>query len=266
MVCWSHSISLAQLTAIFSASDAEATRSQESLVLLIQQLLESNQGLCKRLRNLEDVFDARSTITKKYDSLSLVSGDEESIKTARTSKIRHGSIIEAIKVRFSFDADLEASRVYRMAKNDYCDRSFVSSAIRTNAWSIFSGLSLADISIVSVVALPLYPRDIVNREHYSFSNTKPTPLLEPTGRWTNSRSSIKLEHSKSGQYRDLLSEEIVGKIPVLMESVREELAPVVSGVKAEDGYDEHTSPCRYCGKILEEGEAFELSEFFPSSG
>lgn len=47
------------------------------------------------------------------------------------------------------------SRVYRRcASNTECDRSFVSSLART-PWSIFSGFSLADISILSVVALPI---------------------------------------------------------------------------------------------------------------
>lgn len=79
-----------------------------------------------------------------------------------------------------------------MAKQDCCDRSFVSSAIRTNAWSIFSGLSLADISIISVVALPLYADDITNQEHYSFSNSD--PLASESGAlWTSRQTVIDIE-------------------------------------------------------------------------
>lgn len=160
----------------------------------MEQLLESNQELCKRLKGLEDAFDARSTITKKFDDLSLMSReDSETITAARPSNNKRTSIIEVVRVHFAFDADLESSRVYRMARNDCCDRSFVSSAIKTNAWSIFSGISLADISVISVVALPLYPGDIMNQEHYSFGDTKVPQPSEPAALWTNSQSVVEIE-------------------------------------------------------------------------
>lgn len=160
----------------------------------MEQLLKSNQELCKRLKNLEDAFDARSTITKKFNDLSLVSReDNETITAARPSNNKRTSIIEVVRVRFAFDADLESSRVYRMARNDCCDRSFVSSAIRTNAWSTFSGISLADISVISIVALPLYPGDIMNEEHYLFGDTKVPQLSEPAALWTNSQSVVEIE-------------------------------------------------------------------------
>lgn len=158
------------LIVISSASDAEASRSQQSLQSLVEQLLQSNQELSKRLRTMEDVFDARSMITKKFSGHSILSGrDDETIRTARSAHKRDISIIETIQ-RFTFDEDLESSRAYKRAKHDSCDHSFVSSTIRTSAWSIFSGLSLADISVVSVVALPLYPGDIKNKEHYTFGD------------------------------------------------------------------------------------------------
>lgn len=160
----------------------------------MEQLLKSNQELCERLKNLEDAFGARSTITKKFNDLSLMSReDNEIITAARPSNNKRTSIIEVVRVRFSFDADLESSRVYRMARNDCCDRSFVSSAIRTNAWSTFSGISLADISVISIVALPLYPGDIMNQEHYLFGDTKVPQPLEPAALWTNSQSVVEIE-------------------------------------------------------------------------
>lgn len=169
---------------MYSGSDAEAARSQESLEILVQQLLHSNQELCKRLGNLEDSFDARSTITTtRIDSRSLVSQeDNETITTTRPqNSSKRRSIREAIKIRFAFDEDLEASRVYsRAALNDCCDVSFVSSAARTTAWSVFSGLSLADISVISVVALPVYPRDVANLErYYSFGYLDTDMEAEP---------------------------------------------------------------------------------------
>lgn len=48
------------------------------------------------------------------------------------------------------------------------DFSFRSSVARSHNWSIFSDLSLGDISILSIIALPLYQDDITNAEHYDF--------------------------------------------------------------------------------------------------
>lgn len=48
-----------------------------------------------------------------------------------------------------------AARVYARVQSNDCDMSFTSSAIRTTAWSMLSGLSLNDISIISVLALPI---------------------------------------------------------------------------------------------------------------
>jgi hypothetical protein len=45
--------------------------------------------------------------------------------------------------------------VYARVQSNNCDMSFTSSAIRTTAWSMLSGLSLNDISIISVLALPI---------------------------------------------------------------------------------------------------------------
>jgi hypothetical protein len=156
-----------------SASDAEANRSQWSLGMMIERLLHDNQRLGKRLRNLEDSFDAMSIITRDVETNSLApEADDATITSARPSAGNRVSILEAIKVRFAFDEDLQSSRVYRTMQNKNCNHSIVSSVIRTQTWSIFSGLSLADISVISVIALPLYPEDVQGHpKYYQFSHS-----------------------------------------------------------------------------------------------
>lgn len=75
---------------------------------------------------------------------------------------------------FAFEKDLKSSRVYRRAKRDTID----SSVARTHTWSIFSGISLSNISEISVLALPLYAEDISNPHNYNFGpgTSKPPPL------------------------------------------------------------------------------------------
>src|SRR5438034_9545722 len=65
------------------------------------------------------------------------------------------------------DASCSDRRVWRSSGK----MSFTSSAVRSNVWSIFSSFSLAEVSIISVIALPLYLQEISNVEFY-----KPTGL------------------------------------------------------------------------------------------
>lgn len=62
------------------------------------------------------------------------------------------------------------------------DYSMRSSIARTNAWSIFSGISLSNISEISVIALPLYSEDIANPQHYNFGHEvrQSATALSPT--------------------------------------------------------------------------------------
>ncbi|KAF2801315.1 uncharacterized protein BDZ99DRAFT_483808 [Mytilinidion resinicola] len=156
-------------------SDLEASQSQSQLNFQVEKLLSNNEELCKRLRNLEDTFDARNTLTRRLEDASIYEDNEEAdsqtITTRRPMTERLGGpVMQTDIIRFAFESDLETSRVYRNAQSSHCDASFASSVARTNAWSIFSGLSLADVSVISVIALPVYSVDIENRQWYTFGD------------------------------------------------------------------------------------------------
>lgn len=135
--------------------------------------MEYNQDVARRLHNLEDSLDSRSTITRLLEETSIINvtvEDEDiaAITTAsRRIKTSSPTANLAILFRSEFEDDLEASRVYRRNQRNTCNCSFVSSAARTNTWSIFSGLSLADVSNISVIALPLCQEDVSNYSNYA---------------------------------------------------------------------------------------------------
>ena len=52
------------------------------------------------------------------------------------------------------------------------DFSFRSSIIRTNGWSVFSGYSLSEVSILSAIALPLSPEEIENPQHFEIKEVE----------------------------------------------------------------------------------------------
>jgi cell division control protein 24 len=134
--------------------------------------------------NLEDAFEVRTIVSKRQSlALSTTNGiNDDAQKPQQPSEFTEGGAFnksnnisqlstppEGIAVsHFDFENDLGASRVYRRAQRDTMDFSFRSSIAHTNAWSVFSGLSLSDVSIISAIALPLYPEEIANAQHYGF--------------------------------------------------------------------------------------------------
>ncbi|KAF2669148.1 Dbl homology domain-containing protein [Microthyrium microscopicum] len=81
---------------------------------------------------------------------------------------------------FDYATDLESSRVYRRAQRDTMDFSFRSSIAESNNWSIFSGVSLGQISSIAVIALPICIEDLTNPQYYAISKQPILPQSTPT--------------------------------------------------------------------------------------
>jgi hypothetical protein len=164
-----------------SESDLEAEKSGEMLQNLIQRLLESNQDISRRLQNLEDAAESWSITTRCFRNNSgteMVEEVKEQITTVAAERLssdeydRSDVNFQANAFQFAFENDLETSRVYQRTRCYSSDVSFTSSAVRTHAWSVFSGLSLAECSVISAIALPLYSREISNSQWYDFGKSR----------------------------------------------------------------------------------------------
>ncbi|KAK3936121.1 hypothetical protein QBC46DRAFT_215044, partial [Diplogelasinospora grovesii] len=164
-----HKASLMMMLNILQCeSDIEALEIQERLQNRMEEVLNDNRELKRKLRELEDHFDARSIFTcgppgsaimrhqDQDDDVSTIRGKGKD--KARSAMIR--SLPLASEMRFAFEEVLEKSWVYRRNAGNECDNSFVSSHVLSHAWPVFSGLSLAEISVVSVIAMPLTPLDL----------------------------------------------------------------------------------------------------------
>jgi cell division control protein 24 len=140
--------------------------------------------------NLEDAFEVRTIVTKRQSRVPITTSDDalepqqpnDSTEVAGIKKdngiFQFPASFEGVAVsRFDFEEDLEASRAYRRAQRDTMDFSFRSSIAHTNAWSVFSTLS--DVSIISAIALPLYPEEIGNAQHYQLGEIPGIPAIGP---------------------------------------------------------------------------------------
>lgn len=77
---------------------------------------------------------------------------------------------------FTFDPDLKASRVYMRVWSRDSNNSCSSSIVPSMGWSFLSGLSLADISNISTLSLPISCNELWNAQHYSLDTTLSLPI------------------------------------------------------------------------------------------
>ncbi|EWG47694.1 hypothetical protein FVEG_07748 [Fusarium verticillioides 7600] len=170
-----------------SDSDQIAKEHQEQLSNNVQALLDNNTALSRRLMNLEDALDSQTIISRRMSIISLSASPSRNASQQLTAESPATSIATENSLaisKFDFEEDLESSRVYRRAVRETMDYSFRSSIAGSHSWSVFSGLSLGDISIMPVIALPVYQDDITNAEHYDFGE-EPAPNTETHGTVTD---------------------------------------------------------------------------------
>lgn len=147
---------------------------------------------------LEDSFDARSMLSKRRSVAVAVklghaedecttrllgrlsSVEDETMSQPPTSPSTLPRSEYTVTSGFDFDQDLEASLAYRRAQRETMDFSFRSSVAWSNGISTFSGLTLSDVSVLSVIALPICAAEISNAHHYTFGNREPSgPQITP---------------------------------------------------------------------------------------
>ena len=122
-------------------------------------------------RNNQPLTDAFLGTNVESSAFSISLKQRDSFQPALTqnapeSRVGNGHEKHRSLFELPFEKDLKTSRVYRRIKRDTMDFSMRSSVARSHGWSIFSGMSLSNISDISVLALPIYPADITNPQCY----------------------------------------------------------------------------------------------------
>ena len=180
---------------ISSSTVEEARASVEQLTNLVRKVLENNYDMSQRMARLEMRTSGCSPSTAptmftsgETPAAVKIHADSNSDDTSCLSRQKAGLGSEATvsdsndsfkrTFGFSFDDDLNNSRPYARAMKRSLIWSPRSSAIGTIGWSCLSGLSLAAVSEMSVINLPLSPRELWNGERYSASYMEINGVLE----------------------------------------------------------------------------------------
>ena len=172
----------------------------DQLTSLVTQILHSNEDVSRRLASMESrtaPSSSSSISTLKQlkshfseDSDEYDSNDDESCRTVKAgSRDPSNDIMQEERpdrtFAFTFDKDLKASRAYSRVAKRTSVFSTSSSLAQSMGWSYFSGLSLADLSEISVINLPIVPRELWNGEHYTKARAKESlkvDVKEPTAK------------------------------------------------------------------------------------
>ena len=199
-----------------SSTVEEAQASVEQLTTLVKKVLENNQDISQRMAKLEvrtlrcSSMATPTTYTSSETPVAVEANDNPKNDGASCSTIKgiglgsqamisDGSDSRQPPFSFSFDKDLNSSRAYTRAMRRSLIWSSRSSAIGTIGWSCLSGLSLADVSEISVINLPISPCELWNGERYSTSQLDIDGVLETITMELSRTGSGSLSTIKPGQ-------------------------------------------------------------------
>ncbi|KAK0701296.1 ras family-domain-containing protein [Lasiosphaeris hirsuta] len=154
------------LSILHSDSQTRAEEGQKQLMSYMEAIFQNNPLLAEAFLGA-DIKDAAFS-NPSQQRAPFQSLPPQSATTAPTGTTQPDANAGNRRSLFElpFEKDLKASRVYRRIKRDTMDFSMRSSVARSYGWSVFSGMSLSNISDISVLALPIYPGDITNPQHY----------------------------------------------------------------------------------------------------
>ena len=199
----------------YSSSLKEAHNSVANMVTIVNEVLESNNELACRIANMQmqlEGSDYHPTSTIRYSlasidktasthSAKLLSWKANNLGGYRVSKI--GNFDQALQ------RDLRESPVYARNRCRDSHPSISSSAAHSLGLSFFSKCSLAAISNISVIRLPIYSHDLWNPQCYQFSDeaeNRHTEELHSTD--TASASIITAETGDDSLIEELLVQEV----------------------------------------------------------
>ncbi|KAI4090698.1 MAG: hypothetical protein LQ344_004602 [Seirophora lacunosa] len=161
--------------ALDSVDVGEAQRSIDALTGVVREVVTSNQDLCRRLGDPSystevkhmSAPSALESIHSTPDDASALTPNRDTWRSDATTVVERNS-----NPGLSFEQDLRRSRVYTRASAHISRRpdldvlSLQSSTARSIGSSFFSGLSLADVSNISLISLPVSSRSLSNGQRY----------------------------------------------------------------------------------------------------
>ena len=152
----------------------EARNCAKELEHVIQQTLSSNHDLSNRVRSLETTHGLASEYgSMKSRGQECTLDDNISTRSHIYGMASQLPITRTMSFSYTFEKDLQTSPVYSRTNRKHSMLSLPSSAARTTGWSVFSGISLSEVSNLSVFALPISVYELYNKQAYTNDLQRP---------------------------------------------------------------------------------------------
>ena len=161
-----------------SSSDVTAEQSRQALSTTICDRLAKDRDMESRLQSVENKLRLQSNASINYrsniisteppdsDNLTIVPGNPESWTIVPTTASFADLPCCGIP-RHEFEEHLNNSWVYRRNQHREENMSFRSSVLRLSAWSVLSDISLANVSVIAVMSLPVQLQELSNGHWYN---------------------------------------------------------------------------------------------------
>jgi len=172
------------LTVLQCNSTVQIQTSLDHLTRLMGDVTLSNASLVARMNRLED-HRTPGGMERDFDSRYYSDKDDESTKMTTQSNLasgqQSGKGLAVTIPSFDFESELQNSTVYRKhlfrrSGDVHSETSITTRHRRGAAASIFSAISLADISNISLYSLPIFIQEIGNNKWY-INHGRLKPLL-----------------------------------------------------------------------------------------
>lgn len=160
-----------------SNSDLQARETANDLQRHIEREVEEDSDLSRRLENLQlssdaielehisgkDSENSQPSEESKPNSESQVAAASHTVDTIVESGENSSveTLLAGLLVDEPFDVVLDSTRVYNRVKDKEIDAASTVLTTRSRAWSIISGVSLSEISMIAVIKLPLYEPELI---------------------------------------------------------------------------------------------------------
>ena len=141
--------------------------------MAVRCLLENSEDISRRLASIETRIPSRPlSIHTEAESLL----DIDNNGASRSGKHIADQMVwsQRLGLDSGVELNLQMSRVYRRAMQHHALSSSSSTHSMGSGWSVLSGISLAQISSISVLSLPVSPSEIRNPEYYLQSTPQET--------------------------------------------------------------------------------------------
>ncbi|KAK3374675.1 hypothetical protein B0H63DRAFT_480726 [Podospora didyma] len=145
-----------------SHSAFKAREQQDLLVRHVNNMLRDDRALSDRLASVERFFDPQSI---PVDGPNFALKDDNQAESWVVVDIPPDELLSS-EGSLTNDPSLDCDSPKVIAT----EGSLRDSASRFIPWSTFAGLSLHNLTIVSVVALPVFAGDLMNPQHYEFGS------------------------------------------------------------------------------------------------